>query len=78
MAPASSAPGLIVFGGAWLISSLLPPSDTEGQAAREKADDLREPAQDAVESVKDKAADAATTVKEQGSTAKDQVRNNMM
>jgi hypothetical protein len=96
------AAGLIAFGIGWLIGSLLPVSEQEQQAAvnvketalpvvsdaaKEVADNLKEPAQQAVdtvkesatvavETVKDESSSAAQDVKEQAADAKDTVQQN--
>lgn len=78
------AAGLIAFGAGWLAASLLPTSAAEqqaatkvkdtaapvlGDAAKEIAGNLKEPAQQAVDSVKETASEAASTVKDEGSSA---------
>lgn len=78
------AAGLIAIGVGWLVGSLLPTSEREQQAAvqvkqaatpmvtdaaKQVADNLRQPAQDAVESVKSTASDAVDTVKDEGSSS---------
>jgi hypothetical protein len=78
------AAGLIAFGVGALVSSLLPASVAEQQAAtkvkqaatpvlsdaaKEVSGNLKEPAQQAVEAVKGSATDAAGTVKDEGTSA---------
>jgi hypothetical protein len=78
------AAGLIAFGVGALVSSLLPASAAEQQAAtkvkeaatpvlsdaaKEVSGNLKEPAQQAVEAVKGTATDAASTVKDEGTSA---------
>ncbi len=78
------AAGLIAFGVGWLAAALLPTSRAEqnaatkvkesaepiiSDAAKDLAENLKEPAQQAVDSVKDAAATAAETVKDEGVTA---------
>jgi hypothetical protein len=78
------AAGLIAFGVGALVSSLLPASAAERQAAtkvkeaatpvlsdaaKEVSGNLKEPAQQAVEAVKGTATDAASTVKDEGTSA---------
>jgi FtsZ-binding cell division protein ZapB len=83
------AAGLIAFGIGWLIGSLLPVSEQEQQAAvkvkeaalpvvsdaaKEVADNLKEPAQQAVDTVKESATVAVETVKDESSSAAQDVK----
>jgi Protein of unknown function (DUF3618) len=83
------AAGLIAFGVGALVSSLVPASGAEQQAAAKVKDaatpvlsdaakqvsgNLKEPAQQAVEAVKGTAADAAATVKDEGTSAAQDVK----
>ncbi len=83
------AAGLIAFGIGALVSSLLPSSVAEQQAAtkvkdaatpvlsdaaKEVSANLKEPAQQAVEAVKGTATDAAATVKDEGTSAAQDVK----
>jgi uncharacterized protein DUF3618 len=83
------AAGLIAFGVGALVSSLLPASSAEQQAAtkvkdaatpvlsdaaKEMSGHLKEPAQQAVEAVKGTATDAASTVKDEGTSAAQDVK----
>jgi uncharacterized protein DUF3618 len=83
------AAGLIAFGVGALVSSLLPSSAAEQQAAAKVKDaatpmlsdaakqvsgNLKEPAQQAVEAVKGTATDAAATVKDEGTSAAQDVK----
>jgi hypothetical protein len=83
------AVGLIAFGVGALVSSLLPASAAEQQAATKVKDaatpvlsdaakqvsgNLKEPAQQAVEAVKGTATDAAATVKDEGASAAQDVK----
>jgi len=78
------AAGLIAFGMGWLAAALLPTSRAEQDAAtkvkdaaqpiitdaaKDLAENLKEPAQQAVDSVKDAAVTAADTVKDEGVAA---------
>jgi hypothetical protein len=65
------AVGLIVFGAAWLASSLIPASDMEKQvgsrvkeAAAPAIEDLKESAKDVAQNLKEPATEAANAVKE--------------
>jgi hypothetical protein len=88
------AVGLIAFGVGWLVSSVLPASEAEKQAAvqvkdkttetvqpmaqqaaKDVAQNLKEPAQQAVEEVKSTASDAASTVTDQAKSATDDVKD---
>jgi hypothetical protein len=78
------AAGLIAVGVGWLVGSLMPASSVEkqaaaqvkdaaapvvGDAAKEVADHLKQPAQDAVESVKETATSAMEAVQDEGASA---------
>ncbi|MGR0219828.1 DUF3618 domain-containing protein [Agromyces sp. ZXT2-6] len=75
------AAGLIVFGAAWLVSSLIPASRHEREAA-EKAkeaaqplvDEVKHVAQDAAEHLKPEAKAAAESVKERAGEAAEHVK----
>jgi len=82
------AVGLIAFGTAWLVSSLIPASNKEREmtasikdaatplvteAAKDVADSLRDPALEAVASVKEAAAESATNVRDEAQSAAEEV-----
>ncbi|MEI5583624.1 MULTISPECIES: DUF3618 domain-containing protein [unclassified Agromyces] len=75
------AAGLIVFGAAWLVSSLIPASRPERQVA-EKAkeaagplvDEVKNVAQDAAENLKSDAQDAVQSVKDRAGEAAENVK----
>jgi gas vesicle protein len=83
------AAGLIAFGVGWLVGSLLPVTEQEQQAAgkikdtampvvsdaaKQVADNLKEPAQQSVDAVKETASAAVDTVKDEGASAADDVK----
>lgn len=87
------AVGLVAFGVGWLVSSLLPASQVEQQAAqkvkdnaapvtdaisgaaKDAAQNLKQPAQEAVQSLTQTATDAAETVRGEGQSAATDVRD---
>src|SRR5215216_4439656 len=69
------AAGVIAFGVGWLVSSLLPSSAKEQEAAQQLKEKAQPLAQEAAQSVKGAATDAAQTVKEEGTSAAQDVKS---
>lgn len=69
------AAGLLAFGTGWLVSSLLPASEKEAQAAQQLEDAAKEHGQPLKEQASQVGRDVGDTMKEKASTAADEVKS---
>lgn len=69
------AAGVIAFGAGWLVSSVIPSSDKEAQAAQRVVETAKENAQPVVDEAKSVGQDIGQNLKEKASTAADEVKS---